>query len=359
VERALVELLAQDAHHEEPVDDAARLWRVVLLQSQILASAPTGAGLGMNRWTTPRTMCAPSSLGLLPECSTRNVSGNRFREGGYRTARGAGVWYKAAVSLQLQSYGPWAVVAGASEGLGAAFAQTLAAQGRNLVLIARRVPALEALAQSLRERHGIEVRTVCCDLGAPDMARSIAAAVDGVEIGIGIYNAAYSSVGPFLDRPLEEALRVVDVNIRGPLQFVHAIAPSMIARRRGGLVLMSSLAGLQGAPHLAAYAASKAFNAILAESLWAELRPKGVDVLVSCAGAIRTPGYLEAATGDAPGTLDPDQVVLRTLEALGKGPRIVPGGVNKLAAFLLTRMIPRRTAIFLMGSSTTSLKALP
>ena len=263
------------------------------------------------------------------------------------------------MSLQLQSYGPWAIVAGASEGLGAAFARALAADGINLVLVARRAPALESLARSLRESRKIEVRTVCCDLGAPDMAKHIATAVDGVEVGIGIYNAAHSYVGPLLDRPLEEALRVVDVNIRGPLQFIHAIAPPMIARHRGGLVLMSSLAGLQGAPHLAAYAASKAFNTILAESLWAELRPRGVDVLVSCAGAIRTPGYLKTATDDAPGTLDPDLVAACTLAALGKGPRIVPGGVNKLVAFLLTRMISRRAAIFLMGSSTTSLKAFP
>ena len=143
----------------------------------------------------------------------------------YRAASGAGFWYKAAVSLRLQSYGPWAIVAGASEGLGAAFARALAAQGRNLVLVARRAPVLERLAQSLRESRKIDVRIACCDLGAPDMSRHLAAAIDGVEVGIGIYNAAHSFVGPFLDRPLEEALRVVDVNIRGPLQFVYAIAP--------------------------------------------------------------------------------------------------------------------------------------
>jgi uncharacterized protein len=263
------------------------------------------------------------------------------------------------VSQRLQSYGPWAIVAGASEGLGAAFARALATQGINLVLVARRALVLESLARSLRERHDIEARNVCCDLGAPDLARHLATAIGDIEIGIGIYNAAYSFVGPLLARPLEEAVRVVDVNVRGPLQFVHAIAPPMIARGRGGIVLMSSLAGMQGAPHLATYAASKAFNAILAEGLWAELRPQGVDVLVSCAGAVRTPGYLKTAAGDAPGTLDPDQVAVRTLAALGKGPRFVPGGMNKLAAFLLARMIPRRAAIALMGSSTTSLKALP
>ncbi|MBI5536713.1 MAG: SDR family NAD(P)-dependent oxidoreductase [Deltaproteobacteria bacterium] len=255
------------------------------------------------------------------------------------------------------SPGSWAVVAGSSEGLGAAFARALASHGFNLILLARRPQPLEALAAELREARSIETRAVPCDLGSPDMGQRLCEAMSGIEVELGVYNAAYSFVGPLLDKPLEEALRVVDVNIRGPLQFVHAVAPGMVARGHGGLVLMSSIAGLQGAPHLAAYAASKAFNIVLGESLWAELKPKGVDVVVSCAGAIRTPGYLKTATKDAPGTLDPQQVAEQTLAALGKGPRVIPGGTNKLAAFLLTRMLTRRGAISMMGSSTTALQA--
>jgi uncharacterized protein len=130
----------------------------------------------------------------------------------------------------------------------------------------------------------------------------------------------------------------------------------MIERGRGGIILMSSLAGSQGSPKLAAYAATKSFNAVLAEGLWAELKPHGIDVLACLAGAIRTPGYQEADGGtSAPGTLDAKVVAEQTLNALGKGPIIIPGAVNKFARFVLTRLLSRRTAIAIMSSNTKGL----
>jgi hypothetical protein len=252
-------------------------------------------------------------------------------------------------------YGRWAVVAGASEGLGAAFAAGLAARKHDLLLLARRADALDAVAATLREAHGVEVRTLACDLADDAFAERLGAAVEGLEVGVGVYNAAYSFIGPLLSHPLEDALRVVDVNVRGPLRFAHALVPPMIARGRGALVLMSSLAGFQGTPNLAAYAASKAFTTVLGESLWGELRPKGVDVIVSCAGAIRTPNYLKTTAKEAPGTLEPAEVVDMTLRALGRGPVVVPGGVNKLARFFLGRLLSRRGAVGVMASSTADL----
>jgi short-subunit dehydrogenase len=261
------------------------------------------------------------------------------------------------VSERFRSkYGPWSVVAGASEGLGAAFADALAARGTSLVLVARRKGMLDDLAAAIRAKHHVEVRTAACDLADPAFTGAIAAACDGAEIGVGVYNAAYSFIAPLLDRPLDDALRVVDVNVRGPLRFVHALAPAMRARGRGALVLMSSLAGFQGSPRLATYAASKAFNIVLGESLWAELRPHGVDVVVSCAGAIRTPNYLATTKKEAPGTLDAADVVEATLASLGKGPIVVPGATNKLARFFLGRLLTRRGAIGVMARSTTDLE---
>jgi short-subunit dehydrogenase len=175
------------------------------------------------------------------------------------------------------------------------------------------------------------------------------------DVGLAVYNAAFSFVAPLLDRPLADALQVVDVNVAGPLRFVHAIAPGLVRRGRGGVVLMSSIAGFHGAPSLSAYAASKAFNIVLGESLWEELRPSGVDVLVSCAGAIRTPNYAKALASEAPGTLDPRVVATCTLDALGRGPLVVPGAVNKVARFLLGRLMPRSSVIKLMGRSTRGL----
>jgi uncharacterized protein len=254
-----------------------------------------------------------------------------------------------------EKYGPVAVVAGASEGLGAAFAEALAARGVDLVLLARRAPVLSALGDRLSSAYGVAVRPVPCDLADPSFVDALRDAVADREVGLGVYNAAYSFVAPLLDRPLEDSLRVVDVNVRGPLRFVHVLAPAMRKRRRGGFVLMSSLAGFQGAPKIGAYASSKAFNIVLGESLAAELRPEGIDVLVSCPGAIRTPNYAQAARKDAPGTLDAQIVAERTLEALGRRSLVIPGAVNKLATFVMRRLLSRAVAVALMGKNTADL----
>jgi short-subunit dehydrogenase len=226
----------------------------------------------------------------------------------------------------------------------------------NLVLLARRAPVLGALAADLTSRHPIEVRPLICDLADAGFTEGLIRETAGLDVGVAVYNAAYSFVAPLLERPLEDALRVVDVNVRGPLRFSHTLVPPMIARGRGALVLMASLAGLQGSPRLAAYAASKAFNIVLGESLWAELAPKGIDVVVSCAGAIRTPGYAKALKKEAPGTLDAAAVAEATLAALGHGPLVTPGGVNKLATFFMRRLATRRAAIGIMGDSVSGLE---
>jgi len=259
------------------------------------------------------------------------------------------------MSAFAAKYGPFAVVAGASEGLGAAFAHAIAARGVGVILLARRADALASVADDVTRQHGVEARPVVCDVGDASFGEALGAATRDVEVGLGVYNAAYSFIAPLLERPLEEALRVVDVNIRGPLRFAHALVPSMIARKRGGLVLMASMAGFQGGPRLATYAASKAFNIVLAESLWAEMRPSGVDVLASCPGAVRTPGYLKTTDKEAPGTLDALDVAARTLDALGSGPTYVPGAVNKMARFFLGRLLPRSTAVGIVQSNTADL----
>lgn len=255
-------------------------------------------------------------------------------------------------------YGPWAVVAGASEGLGAAFAEALAERGVHLVLVARRAALLAEVASRLQTTHGVEVRCLALDLADPGFAAALGEACSDVELGLLVYNAAFSPIGAFLEQSAEDLARVVALNVHGPLRFVHRLAPPLRARGRGGVVLMSSLAGVQGSPRIAAYAASKAFNTILAEGLWGELRADGVDVVASCAGAIRTPGYQqssETAAREAPGALDPAEVAERTLAALGRGPRVVPGWVNRIAHFVNSRMLTRRAAVRLMAANTRDL----
>lgn len=254
-----------------------------------------------------------------------------------------------------EKYGPWGVVAGASEGLGQAFGEAMARRGLNVLLLARRKGALAAVAKSIRTAHGVEVETLSVDLATPTFAAELAGAIAGKEIGLGVYNAGYSFIGNTLSRPLDASLRVVDVNCAGPLRFVHALAPAMVSRGRGGIVLLSSIAGFQGSPRLAPYAASKAFNLVLAEGLWAELAPAGVDLIASCPGATRTPNYLKTTKTEAPGTLDAREVVETTLHALGSGPMVIPGAVNKVASFVLSRLMPRKTAVRIMHKSTRDL----
>ena len=254
-----------------------------------------------------------------------------------------------------QSYGPFAVVVGASEGLGAAFAQELASRGMDLLLLARRKTLLERLAAEIRSHHGVEVRCLPIDVVASDLGQQIEEAIRDLEVGLLVYNAAFAPVGPFLERSDEELRRVAAVNMVGPMLFVRRLAPAMCRRGRGAIVLMSSLSGFQGSPRIAAYAASKAFNTILAEGLWGELRDAGLDVVASCAGAIRTPNFAETSQDDAPGTLDPAEVARRTLDGLTRGPRVVPGLLNKIVALLNGRILTRRAAIRLMAANTKDL----
>jgi short-subunit dehydrogenase len=257
----------------------------------------------------------------------------------------------------VDRYGPWAVVAGASEGLGAAFARALASRGMNLVLIARRKSILDTLASEYRQLYNIEVLCLEIDLNMPDFLIKLQSSLSGLEVGMVVYNAASAPVGDFDTLDLADLLRVVQVNVASPVALVHSLLPPMIKRQRGALILMSSLAGNQGLPRLATYAASKAFNTVLAEGLWHELKGRGIDVLVCCAGAVRTPGYAKTAGSDALGTLDADLVIEQTLRALRRGPRVIPGFINQAANWILSRIVSRRMAIGIMAGSTKNLAA--
>jgi len=205
----------------------------------------------------------------------------------------------------------------------------------------------------------IEVRTAALDLACDDVASKLEGITRDLEVGLVVYNAAYAPLGSFLDRPLDDSLRALDVNCRGPVVFAHVLGSAMARRGRGGLVLMSSLAGMQGTASIATYSATKSFNRVFGEALWWELREHGVCVIASCAGAIRTPGFEKAATSTAPGTLSADEVAERTLAALGRGPTVVPGALNTVAAFVMGRLLPKRLAIRLMASTTRKVVPAP
>lgn len=257
------------------------------------------------------------------------------------------------MSDYLAQYGKWAVVAGASEGLGAAFAQGLASRGLNLVLVARRSELLQSLASSLTTKYEVETRIILQDLSAPDAAEQIVRNITELEIGLLIYNAAFSAIGPFLERPLDDHLKEVHTNAYTPLKLIYLLAQQMLERRRGGIVLMSSLSAFQGSAFISTYSATKAFNIVLAEGLWEEWREQGVDVLACVSGAVKTPNYAASEPAPTGGlgdmSMHPDQVVREALDALGQRPYIIPGRVNRLASFVMRHLLPRKAAIQFMG----------
>jgi short-subunit dehydrogenase len=254
-----------------------------------------------------------------------------------------------------ETYGPYAVVVGGSYGLGAAFAEALARRGLNVVLLARQEDRLRAAAARLKEAYGVDVIAFAADVADYTSVKERLGELK-VAIGLLVYDAAYAPIGLFEDVTEDQLVRATEVNVRAPLVLAKFLSGPMIERGRGGIVLMSSLAGSQGSPNVAAYAATKSFNAILAEGLWKELKPHGVDVLACMAGAILTPGYREAeGAKPAPGTLEAQEVAEQTLRALGKGPIVIPGTVNKLARFILMRLLSRRAAIAIMSKNTGGL----
>jgi short-subunit dehydrogenase len=255
-----------------------------------------------------------------------------------------------------QHYGPTALIAGASEGLGAAYAHALAGHGCDLVLIARRKEPLENTARLIREKHNVKITTIPLDLADPSATEKIVAALGKTEINFMVYNAAMSYIGPYLHLPAAEHVRMATANMITPLKMVHHFGTRMAMQRKGGVVLMSSMAALQGSGFIATYSATKAFNLVLAESLWYEWKDKGVDIIGCCAGATSTQNFLNTRPGKAglikPPLQSPDAVVKECLSKIGKTPSIITGRNNRLASFFMHNLISRKMAAMIMGDTT-------
>jgi uncharacterized protein len=224
-------------------------------------------------------------------------------------------------------YGPWAVIAGASEGTGAEYARQLAALGIHCVLVARRADPLRQIAGELASQYGVQTRVLSVDLSTPDAARRMKEATADLEVGLYVSNAGADSTGKhFLDVPLEISHRLINLNVRTVVEAVYAFAPAMKARGRGGILLMSSGAALGGQPRVAMYSGTKAFEVNFGESLWVELRDYGVDVLSVAAPAMNTPvlrAVLAAKNLKPDGVYDPKDVVRIALQYLPTGPTYV------------------------------------
>ena len=258
-----------------------------------------------------------------------------------------------------QQYGPWALVTGAAAGLGCEFAQQLAAKGLHLILVDRDEVPLRQLAAQLAETDAIETKPVTVDLADADFMQVITAAAEGLEVGLLINNAGASLVRLFAQATPAQLQIILDVNTRAPLHLAHHFGQQMLTRRRGGVIFLSSFSAYQGSLLVGTYAATKAFNLILAESLWAEWREQGVNVLGFAPGSTDTPGFREANPQTQRATIvsvmSAADTVAEALAALGKQPSAIAGWRNRLAYFLTVRLLPRRWAIRLVSQNMRQL----
>lgn len=221
------------------------------------------------------------------------------------------------------------MIAGGSEGVGAEFARLLAEAGLNLVLIARKPAPLEQTAEACR-RLGVEVRALAVDLVAADAVGRIVAETADVEVGLLVYNAGANTCSEhFLDGALTDFQKVIDLNVTTMLALVQHFGRPMRERRRGGILMVGSMAGYLGSVRHTVYGGVKAFGRIFAESLWLELRDHNVHVLELVLGVTRTPAMERVGLNfDVPGlrVADPAEVAREGLEQLAHGPVFVAGG---------------------------------
>jgi len=238
-------------------------------------------------------------------------------------------------------YPGWALVTGASSGLGEAYAEALAARGFPVALVARRKDRLDALAARLAAAHDVETLVVVEDLATPGACERIRDAVGDREIGVLVDNAGFGFSGRFAENDVDDDERMIAVNCAAVVRLAHLFLPPMLARGRGALLVVASTASFQPTPWFAIYGATKAFDLHFAEALWCELQGSGVDVLGVAPGETRTEFHERAHAKRQFAGMTPQFVVERSLAALGHGPSVVPGWKGKLISWA-HRFFPRR-----------------
>lgn len=244
-----------------------------------------------------------------------------------------------------QQYGPWAVITGASDGIGRAIAVRVAAEKINVVLAARGEAALLEPSEELARTSNVQTRLVAVDLGMPDGPATLMAAVDDLDVGLAVLAAGFGGAGSFADSSPAAEAEMVAVNVSAVAQLAQYFAHRMSDRRRGGIVLFGSLLGWQGVPGQANYAATKAYVQALGEGMHAELKPHGVDVLCVAPGPVHS-GFADRAGMTMTSATTPDVVASKVWGALGRQTTVVPGAQGKfLTTSLKTLPRPVRSAI--------------
>lgn len=251
-----------------------------------------------------------------------------------------------ADSAWVHRYGPWALVTGASDGIGRDIAREIAARGANVMLVARRQDRLDTLASELRDRFGVDVTVHACDLSDFDAVTELLENTECLDIGMLVACAGFGTSGPMLDTDLADELAMIDVNCRAVAALTKVFAERLAARGRGGIVLMSSIVAFQGVANAANYAATKAYVQSLAEGLRFEMAVKGVDVLASAPGPVDS-GFAARAGMYMARAASPAIVARGTIATLGRKSTVRPGLLTKILSAGLA-MLPRRGRIFIM-----------
>ena len=260
------------------------------------------------------------------------------------------------IHLDRQRFGPWALVTGASSGIDRAFAAHLAASGMNLVLAARRLSILDDVGRDLVRRHRIHYRTVGIDLSNPDFPmNTLIDATNDLDLGLVISNAGDMNLGEFLTTPREALLAELRVKTEAHLSLSHHFGQSLARRGRGGILLVSSLAGLQGVPYIANYSATKSYVLSLGEAVHRELSPRGVHVTVLVPGATATAMTARFGADRTPmGRLmmSADACAAEGLAALSANRAVrISGRINRAT----TSFTPRRTRSRMFGAMNRSM----
>jgi len=244
--------------------------------------------------------------------------------------------------------GRWAVVTGASSGLGVEFARGLAERGANLVLVARREERLRKLAGELEAAHRVTARAVALDLARPDAPRELAErlAAERIEVDVLVNNAGFGLYGPFAEIPWEREREMLSLDVLALVELTKRFLPGMLARNRGWVLQVASIGAFQPSPTYATYSAAKAFVLSFGEALAYELRGSAVRVTVVSPGATRTE-FLEVSGQKSTffqrvTFMDARSVAESGLRAMLRGrASVVPGLSNQIAAFSV-RLLPRR-----------------
>jgi short-subunit dehydrogenase len=259
--------------------------------------------------------------------------------------------------MNIEKYGPWALIVGGSEGIGAAFARKLAAKKFNIVLVARKEPPLLELATELRAT-GVEVRTLSADLSRPDVLEKVRTLTDDIAIGYLIYMAGANSIrGNIVELEPQVYRTVIAVNVLAPVEFAHHYGSRMKDRGRGGIILSGSLSNFIGSATLAAYTASKAFSRIFSEALWAECKPMGIDVLHIVVGFTATPA-MERLGIDTSTAQSPAEVAQEALDNMENGPLLILGGQKALDVAVQRSGLINR-GVLITSVATPSRKNIP